>query len=128
MALGPKFDLLGPYSIVKGLPWSLEFTRKAGPAKTPVDLTGCSARLVITDLLADAAPETPLEFTTLSGHIVLGGALGTVAIDLDETDTLLAVERASYRFYFTDSTGRESLLLRGRLGLVEDDEYPVAAP
>ncbi len=127
-ALGVKFDLLGPHAMVKGLPWSLEFTRRAGPAKTPVDLTGCSARLVITDLLADAAPETPLEFTTLSGHIVLGGVAGTVAITLDETDTALAAERASYRLYFTDSLGRESLLLRGRLGLVEEDEYPDTAP
>lgn len=127
-ALGLKFDLVGCYSLVKGLPWSFAFTRRAGAQKTPVDLTGCSARLVITDLLADAAPETPLEFTTLSGHIVLGGVAGTVAITLDETDTALAAERASYRLYFTDSLGRESLLLRGRLGLVEEDEYPDTAP
>ncbi len=118
MALGPRFDLVGPHTMVKGLPWSFRFTRRAGPAKTPVDLTGCSARLVIFDLLDPAAP--PLVFTTASGHIVLGGIAGTVAIDLDETDTALAAERASYRLYLTDSLGVETLLLRGRLGLLEE--------
>ena len=63
----------------------------------------------------------PLVFSTVSGHIVLGGVAGTVAIDLDETDTALAAERASYRLYFTDSLGIETLLLRGRLGLLEED-------
>ena len=123
-ALGAKFDLVGPYAMVKGLPWSLKFTRKSGPLKTPVNLTGCSARFVITDLLALSAPVTPLEFTTVSGHITLGGALGTVEIALDDVETALALERASYRLYLTDSLGVESLLLRGRLALVEEDDYP----
>lgn len=120
MSLGLKFDLLGPYTMVKGLPWSLKFTRRAGPAKTPVDLTGCSARLVVFDLLDQVTP--PLTFSTVSGHIALGGVAGTVDIDLDETDTALAAERASYRFYLTDALGKETLLLRGRLGLLEEDE------
>lgn len=120
MTLGARFDLLGRYAMVKGLPWSFAFTRKAGPQKTPVDLTGCSARLVIFDLL-DAAV-LPLEFSTVSGHITLGGVLGTVTIDLDDAETALTAERASYRLYFTDALGRETLLLRGRLGLIEEGE------
>lgn len=124
-ALGARFDLVGKYAMVKGLPWSLAFTRKAGAAKVPVDLTGCSARLVIVDLLAAAAPETlPPEFSTASGHIALGGAAGTVTITLDEEDTALDYERASYRLYLTDALGVETLLLRGRLALVEEDEWP----
>jgi len=118
-ALGAKFDLVGDYAIVKGLPWSLRFTRYAGPSKTPVDLTGCSARLVIYNLLDAAA--LPLGFSTVSGHITLGGALGTVAIELDEDTAALTAERAAYRLYFTDSLGVETLLLRGRLGLLEED-------
>ena len=86
-ALGLKFDLVGCYSLVKGLPWSFAFTRRAGAQKTPVDLTGCSARLVIVGLLEAAEPPEPLEFSTTGGHIALGGAAGTVAIDLDEDDT-----------------------------------------
>ena len=118
--LGAKFDLLGRYALVKGLPWSFRMTRRAGPAKTPVDLTGCHARLVLYDLLDGAA--LPLEFSTASGHIVLGGMAGTIAIDLPEADTALAAIRARYRLYFTDALGVESLMLRGRFGLLEDSE------
>lgn len=118
-ALGAKFDLVGDYAIVKGLPWSLAFTYRAGPGKTPVDLTGCSARLAIFDLLADGAP---VEFSTVSGHIALGGAAGTIAVELPESLTGLAAQRARYRLYLTDAGGKERLLLRGRLALVEESE------
>ena len=117
-ALGARFDLVGPHALVRGLPWSLNFTRLAGAQKTPVDLTGCSARLVITGLLETTEPPAPLEFTTTGGNIVLGGVLGTVAVDLDETDTADVPDRALYRFYLTDALGKETLLLRGRLGVV----------
>lgn len=120
-ALGARFDLVGPYAMVRGLPWSLSFTRLAGPAKTPVDLTGCAARLVITGLLETADPPEPLEFTTTGGNIVLGGVLGTVAVDLDETDTADVPDRALYRFYLADALGKETLLLRGRLGVIMED-------
>ena len=120
MAIGARFDLVGPHAIVKGLPWSLRCTRYAGPAKTPVDLTGCSARLVIFDLLGPVAPPAARVFTTAGGHIVLGGAAGTLTISLSDADTALAVERASYRLYMTDALGDERLLLRGRLGLLEE--------
>lgn len=118
-ALGAVLDLVGPYAIVKGLPWSFKFTHKAGPAKVPVDLTGATARLEIHDLLA-AGP--PVEFSTGSGHIVLGGTAGTVEIDLPETVTALAAQRARYRLYLAPAGGKERLLLRGRLGLVEEGE------
>lgn len=122
--LGAKFDLLGPYSIVKGLPWSLRMTRKAGAAKTPVNLTGCHARFVIFDMLDVGANPVvePFEVSDVTGEVVLGGNAGTIAIDLDETQTALTAQRARYRLYFTDALGVESLLLRGRLGLVEEGE------
>ena len=119
-ALGLKFDFVGCYWLVKGLPWSFAFTRRAGAQKTPVDLTGCSARLVIVGLLEAAEPPEPLEFSTTGGHIALGGAAGTVAIDLDEDDTADIPDRALYRFYLTDALGKETLLLRGRLGVIEE--------
>ena len=118
-ALGAVLDLVGPYAIVKGLPWAFKFTRKAGPGKVPVDLTGATARLEIHDLLAGGPP---VEFSTASGHIVLGGAAGTVDVALTAGETLLAAQRARYRLYLTPAGGREQLLLRGRLGLLEDGE------
>lgn len=119
--LGAKFDLTGPYSLVRGLPWSLAFTRKAGAQQAPVDLTGCAARLVISGLLETTEPPAPLEFSTTSGHITLGGALGTVAIALDEDDTADIPDRALYRLYLSDALGKETLLLRGRLGVLLED-------
>lgn len=116
--LGAKFDLVGDYAMVKGLPWSLRLTRKAGPGKTPVDLTGCTARLAIKDVLSSTVPD---EFSTAGGHVVLGGVAGTIDIDLPETVTDLAAVRASYRLYLTPPGGKEILLLRGRLALVEED-------
>lgn len=120
-AVGARFDLVGPHALVRGLPWSLNFTRLAGAQKTPVDLTGCSARLVITGLLETTEPPAPLEFTTTGGNIVLGGSAGTVAVALDETDTADIPDRALYRFYLTDALGKETLLLRGRLGVIMED-------
>ena len=119
-ALGARYDLRDQNAMVKGLPWHLGYTHKAGPQKAPVDLTGCSARLVIDNPL-DAA-QAPAEFSTASGHIVLGGATGRVDIDLDETDTLLGGTRARYRLYLTDALGKTRLLLRGALALVEENE------
>jgi len=119
-ALGARFDLRDHNAMVKGLPWHLGYTHKAGPLKAPVDLAGCSARLVIDNPLD--ATQAPAEFSTASGHIVLGGVTGRVDIDLDETDTLLAGTRARYRLYFTNSLGKESLLLRGSLALLEESE------
>lgn len=118
-ALGVRFDLVGDDAMVKGLPWSLRFTRRIKATMAPIDLTGCAARLVITNPLDAAA--TPLVFSTVSGHIVLGGVAGTVDIDLDETDTTIAATRLNYRLYFTDSLGLEKLLMRGQLALVEED-------
>lgn len=118
-ALGVRVDLVGDHAMVKGLPWSLRFTRTAKPSNMPIDLTGCSARLVITNPLDAAA--APLVFSTASGHIVLGGVAGTVDIDMDETDTTIAAIRINYRLYFTDSLGLEKLLMRGQLALLEED-------
>lgn len=117
----PKFDLVGQYAIEKGLPWRLELTRYAGASKTPVDLTGCQARLVLFDALDPAA--VPAEFSTQAGQIVLGGATGTFICDLAEEETAaITAARGRYRLYFTDSHGRETLYLRGKVAYLEAGE------
>jgi hypothetical protein len=123
-ALGARFDLVGKYSIVKGLPWSFTLTRRAGANRDPVDLTGCHARMVIYDTLAvpEDPPVVPFEVSDITGEIALGGILGTIAIDLDDEQTAMTLQRGAYRLYFTDSGGAESLLLRGRIGLIEEGE------
>ena len=89
-------------------------------AATRVLTTVVRDSLVIVGLLEAAEPPEPLEFSTTGGHIALGGAAGTVAIDLDEDDTADIPDRALYRFYLTDALGKETLLLRGRLGVIEE--------
>lgn len=116
-ALGSVYNLDGRHSIVRGLPWSFSFTRRAGKAKAPVDLTGCAARLVVFDT---TDPATVQQFVA---EITLGGTAGTVNIDLTDAATALVQDfrRPAYRLYMTDALGKESLFLRGRLGIVDEN-------
>lgn len=113
------FDLTGRHAIEKGLPWSLYFTRYAGPARTPVDLTGCAARLEVFDAFTGAL------LLTLSSasaeEITLGGIAGSVAVRLPgAASAAWTATHLRYRFFFTDASGVDRLYLRGRLGLLED--------
>ena len=103
-ALGARFDLIGEYSLVRGLPWSLAFVYKAGGV--PVDLSGGSARLVILDALESG---NSLWFT------------GPPQVRLGDTASVIW-SRARYRFYYTPAGGPETLLLYGRLGVVEEGD------
>lgn len=114
------FDLVGKYSIEKGLPWSFRCTRYAGPAKTPVDLTGLVARLDIFDAFVPGAPV--LSVGSASGEIILGGIAGTVAAALSAAQTgAIAATHLRYRLTFIDTQFVEHVFLRGRLGLLEGD-------
>lgn len=114
------FDLVGKYAIEKGLPWSFRCTRYAGPARTPVDLTGLVARLDIFDALAPGAPI--LSVGSASGEIVLGGPAGTVDIALSGAQTrTITATHLRYRLTFIDALFVERIYLRGRLGLLDGD-------
>ena len=112
------FDLIGKHAIEKGFPWSFIFTRYAGPAKTPVDLTGLKCELDIYDALSLAAPI--LSVSTDSGEVVLGGAGGRVEINLSDQQTLLSATSLRYRVVFADVSGRKYPFLHGRLGIEGD--------
>jgi len=112
------FDLIGKYAIEKGLPWSFRCARFTGRAKTPVDLTGSSARLEIYNALTGELVAT---LDDSAGDIVLGGPAGTVDVALAaQVSAGWSATHLRYRFFFTDSLGVERLFMRGRLGLVED--------
>ena len=109
------FDLVGKYAIEKGLPWTFRY---AGPAKTPVDLTGSSARLEIFDSLNGQLIASP---SSGAGEIALGGAAGTVFVSLlGSVSAVWTATHLRYRFIFTDAQGVDRIFLRGRLGLVDD--------
>lgn len=55
------------------------------PTYTPIDLTGCTARMHIRAKLEDADPL--LVLTTENGRITLGGTAGTVDLFISDEDT-----------------------------------------
>lgn len=61
--------------------------RWTGPdkAKTPIDLTGCTARMQVRSDVD--SPTVLLTFTTENGGIALGGAAGTVDLLVSDADT-----------------------------------------
>lgn len=114
------YDLLGPFALEKGAPWSLEFTRY-NPDKTPVDLTGIGARLEIYDALASGAPLVVLSSANV-GEIDLGGQAGTVAAHLPAAvSAAFTATNLRYRLFFSVG-GVDYPYMRGRLGFVGENE------
>jgi hypothetical protein len=113
--------LLGPFALRRGFPWRFAFRRLAAPARHPVDLTGCAARLEIYDALRPR--HLPWVFSTASGEITLGGAAGTFACHLTAAATApIHATAGRYRIVFTDSLGDEQVFLFGRLAILEHDQ------
>lgn len=76
-----KYDI----TIYQGSTFRLPLTWKTGDPATPVDLTGCTARMQIR---ADVkAPKALITLTTENGGITLGGAAGTVEIIVTPTQS-----------------------------------------
>lgn len=117
------FDLVGKYAIEKGLPWSFRCTRKAGPSKTPVDLSGLTARLDIYDALQPGPPILSVgTIGTISGGIVLGGVDGSIAASLAAAATsAMSATHLRYRLILIDANAVEQGFMRGRLGVIEED-------
>jgi hypothetical protein len=63
-------------------PWGFTVTGANG---TPVDLTGCTAKLQVRLTVSEPTPY--IELSTANGRIVLGGAAGTVNITFEPSDT-----------------------------------------
>ena len=113
-----KVDLLGArYAICRGFPWSVTFRRREpGPGRRPIDLTGFTARFEVYDSLREHRP--PWMF----GALIEAPQTGVVKIPLRADDTrALRTTAARYRLVFTDSLGDESVLLYGRLAVLESD-------
>lgn len=59
--------------------------RWLNPDKTPIDLTGCAARMQVREDID--APAVLLELSTDNGRIALGGTAGTVELLVDAVTT-----------------------------------------
>ena len=78
-----KFTIYQGATFRKRLLW-----RAPDSLKTPIDLTGCTARMQVR---ADVeAPVALLSLTTENGGITLGGAAGTVDLFVSDMDTAAA--------------------------------------
>jgi hypothetical protein len=65
-----------PFKILQGETYNEVVTWKTGTPATPVDLTGCTARLQVRPTIDSAT--ALLSLTTENGGLVLGNNLGTV--------------------------------------------------
>lgn len=97
--------------IIQGATLSDVTTWKAGTPAVAVDLTGCTARMQARAKITDTT--TPLlSLTTENGGIALGGAAGTVTINMTATATAaLTWKSAVYdlEIVFADTTVRRLL-------------------
>lgn len=85
-----KIDL----TVYQGATWTQTLIWKTGAPATPVDLTGCTARMQART--RTEAPDPPLlSLTTEAGGIALGGVLGTVDLTLSALATA-ALPAGSY--------------------------------
>ena len=74
------------FTIYQGATFRKRLTWKGPlPAQTPIDLTGCTARMQVRPEVESST--VLLSLTTVNGGIVLGGALGTIDLYVSDEDT-----------------------------------------
>lgn len=73
-----KFTIYQGATFRKRLTWT-------APGGTPIDLTGCTARMQVRSDVE--SPTALLSLTTENDGIVLGGALGTIELYVSDEDT-----------------------------------------
>jgi len=80
--------------------------------KTPINLTGYSARMQVRASVTSAA--TVIELTTANSRIALGGAAGTVTLTVSATDTAaLPAGRYVYDLELVSAAGVVNRLIMG---------------
>ena len=101
------------FIIEQGSELSLPLIWKGGNG-VPIDLTGCSAEMMIRREVDDSVPLVSL--SSADGGIVLGETAGTIAIAIDEATTSeLASGKAYYDLRLTDSLGKHRRLIQGQV-------------
>jgi hypothetical protein len=81
---------------------------------TPVDLTGCSAEMHIREKLE--SPTILMTLSTANNRIVLGGALGTIALRITDEDTAaIAWKSGVYDLRITFPGGESVYFVEGNV-------------
>lgn len=105
-----------PLKIDQGADYELSTVWKAGPLKTPVDLTGCSALAHVRSTID--APTPLLTLSTANGGIVLGGTTGSVKIIITRAQTEGVAWRSGvYDLEVTMSDGKRRRLMYGSVSV-----------
>jgi hypothetical protein len=92
------------------LTWS---TKDSFNVKTPVDLTGWSARSMIREEYDSATPVVSL---TTGGGITLGGTAGTIELSIAPTTTsAVSIDTGVWDLELEDSLGNVTRLLEGKV-------------
>lgn len=105
--------------IIQGATFSSKFRWNLGDTKenaTPVDLTGCKARMHIREYLD--APEPLVTLTTENGRITLGGATGEIEVDFtDEITAGFNWVKGVYDLEIEFADGRVRRFMEGKVTL-----------
>ena len=105
-----------PLKIDQGATFRKSVTWKTGTPATPVDLTGCTARMHVRSDIK--SPTVLLDLTTVNGGITLGGAAGTVELMLtDEQTAAITWTTAVYDLEIEFATGDVRRLLYGSVSV-----------
>lgn len=98
--------------IEQGSTFTLNMTVYEADDVTIRNLTGFTARMMVREKYASASPI--LTATTENGKIVLGGALGTIAVTIPATETAaLTAKKGVYDFELVSNTGAVEKMLKG---------------
>lgn len=73
------------FTIYQGATFRKRLTWKTGPLSSPVDLTGCTARMQVRSSVD--SPIVLLPLTTENGGIALGGTAGTIDLYVSDAGT-----------------------------------------
>lgn len=85
----------------------------------PIDLTGCRARLQVRGRVTD--PAALIELTTENGGITLGGAAGTIELDISEEATRIITtwKGGVWDFMLTWPNGDVECLAQGQIVVMQ---------
>lgn len=106
-----KFTIYQGATFRKRLTWT-----GPAPTYTPIDLTGCTARMQVRSEIE--SPAVLLSFTTENGGIALGGALGTIDLELgDIASSAVAWDSGVFDIEIVHPGGDVTRVAQGSIGV-----------
>ncbi len=110
MTISPgQYDI----TIYQGATYNQQFTWK-DQANNPINLTGYSARMMARSSIDASSPF--INLTNTNGGITLGGAAGTITLNMSDSQTaLLSSINGVYDLELVDGAAKVTRLLQGNI-------------